>query len=35
MIRKFGKSLIKKMFPKEGELLNANGFLKIKMNGIF
>jgi hypothetical protein len=30
MIRKFGKSLIKKMFPKEGELLNASGFLKLK-----
>jgi hypothetical protein len=28
--RKFGKSLIKKMFPKEGELLSANGFLKLK-----
>jgi hypothetical protein len=30
IIGKFGKSLIKKMFPIEGELLSASGFLKLK-----
>jgi hypothetical protein len=30
MIRKFGKSLVKKMLPKEGELSSASGFLKLK-----
>jgi hypothetical protein len=30
MIRRLGKSLIKKMFPKERELLIASVFLKLK-----
>jgi hypothetical protein len=35
IIRKFGKSLIKKIFPKEGELLSANRFLKLKGTAYF